>query len=175
MKTVSTKDLCIKALLTALVAVATMVITVPVPATSGYIHLGDSVILIVSVFFGWQYGLVCGAIGSMFADVFMGYTYWAPFTVVIKGLIGLIVGKLSNYRGIEGNFFTARNVFAALVGETWMVFGYLIGGTILKGSFLVALTSVPANALQAIGGFILFIVIGTALNKAKIYRYISVK
>jgi len=175
METVSAKDLCIKGLLTALVAVATMSIAMPIPATSGYIHLGDSVIFIASVFFGWQYGLVAGAVGSMFADIFMGYSHWAPFTLIIKGLMGLIVGKIANYSGAKGNFFSIRNMLGPLLGGLWMVFGYLIGGTILKGSFLVALTSVPANLLQAIGGFILFIVIGTALNKGKIYKYISVK
>jgi len=175
MKNLSTKELCFKGLLIALVAVATMVINVPVAATSGYIHLGDSVILISSIFFGWEYGLIAGGVGSMLADVLSGYAHWAPFTLVIKAIMGLIIGKMANYDGAKGNFFSARNVIAAAAGIIWMVFGYLVCGTILKGSFAVALTSVPSNIVQGVGGFVIYLVIGAALNKAKIYRLLSVK
>lgn len=175
MKNLSAKELCIKGLLIALVAVATMVINVPVAATSGYIHLGDSVILISSIFFGWEYGLIAGGVGSMLADVLGGYAHWAPFTLVIKAIMGLVIGKLANYEGAKGNFFSARNLIAASAGIVWMVFGYLIAGTILKGSFAVALTSVPSNVVQGVGGLVIYLVIGTALNKAKIYKLLSVK
>lgn len=47
-----TKELCIHGLLIALVAVCTMVFQIPVSATQGYVHLGDSMILLVGVFFG---------------------------------------------------------------------------------------------------------------------------
>ena len=60
----TTKQVCINGLFIALVCLSTMVLQVPVPATSGYIHLGDSVILIVSVFFGWKYGMIAGGVGS---------------------------------------------------------------------------------------------------------------
>lgn len=170
-----TRDLCIKALLIALVAVATIVITVPVPATSGYVHLGDSVILIVSVFFGWEYGLIAASLGSAFADVFLGYSYWAPFTLIIKGLMGYAIGKIANYEGEKGNFFSARNIVAALSGITIMIAGYLIGGTILKGSFAVALTSVPSNIVQGVAGFVFYLVVGAAFDRAKIYRYLHIK
>ena len=42
-----TKELCIHGLLIALVAVCTMVFQIPVSATQGYVHLGDSMILLV--------------------------------------------------------------------------------------------------------------------------------
>jgi Predicted membrane protein len=175
MKNLSARELCIKGLLIALVAVSTMVISVPVAATSGYIHLGDSVILISSIFFGWEYGLIAGGVGSMMADLLSGYAHWAPFTLVIKAIMGLIIGKMANYDGVKGNFFSARNVIAALAGIVWMIFGYLVGGTILKGSFAVALTSVPSNIVQGVGGFVIYMVIGAALNKAKIYKLLPVK
>ena len=64
-----TKELCIHGLLIALVAVCTMVFQIPVSATQGYVHLGDSMILLVGVFFGARYGMVAGGIGSALADV----------------------------------------------------------------------------------------------------------
>ena len=63
------KELCIQGLLTALVTVCTMVFQIPVSATQGYIHLGDSMILLTSVFFGWNYGIAAGGIGSALADL----------------------------------------------------------------------------------------------------------
>ena len=46
MKDQNIRALCLKGVFTALVMAATMVIQIPIPATNGYIHLGDSMILI---------------------------------------------------------------------------------------------------------------------------------
>lgn len=161
----STKVLCIKALLISLVCVSTMVLQIPVPATSGYVHLGDSIILISSIFFGWQYGLLAGGIGSAMADLLSGYAHWVPFTLVIKGLMGLLIGKLAENKGEKLNIFSLRNVFAAVSGILCMVFGYFIGGAILKGSFLISLASVPSNLVQGFGGLTIYFVLGYALLK----------
>lgn len=171
----TTKLLCIKALLIALVAVCTMIIQIPVSATQGYIHLGDSIILLASVFFGWKYGMIAGGFGSAMADILSGYAQWAPFTFIIKGIMGLIVGKIAHFEGDSTPFFTIRNVIASLVGIIWMVFGYFIGGAILKSSFATSLLSVPENIVQGIGGMIIYFVIGYAFKKIKIYKYIAIK
>lgn len=169
----TTKDLCIKGLLIALVAVATMAIQIPMPATNGYIHLGDSVILIASIFFGWKYGLLAGGIGSSLTDLLTGYAYWAPYTLIIKGLMGFIAGKTADFTPENPKFFTIRNMAAALTCEIFMVAGYFICGAIIKGSFAAAAASVPGNIIQAASGCIIYFVIGYALNKAKIYKLVK--
>jgi len=170
-----TKELCMKGLLIALVTVSTMVLQIPIAATHGYIHLGDGIILLTSVFFGWKYGMVAGGVGSMLADVLSGYSHWAPFTLIIKALMGFIIGKTADYAKEKNIFFTVRNIVASVLGSIWMVFGYLIGGTILKGSFAVALTSVPENIVQAVGGLVIYLVVGFAFSKVNVCRYISVE
>lgn len=170
-----TKELCMKGLLIALVTVSTMVLQIPVSATQGYIHLGDGIILLTSVFFGWKYGMVAGGVGSMLADVLSGYSHWAPFTLLIKGLMGFIIGKTADYTKEKNVFFTARNIVASVLGSAWMVVGYLLGGTILKGSFVVALTSVPENIVQAVGGLVIYLVVGFAFSKVNVCKYISVE
>ena len=112
----TTKELCIHGLLIALVAVCTMVFQIPVSATQGYIHLGDSMILLVGVFFGARYGMVAGGIGSALADILSGYAHWAPFTLIIKGLMGWLIGKIAGGACDREKFFTARNVAASVVG-----------------------------------------------------------
>lgn len=175
MKKMTTKCLCMNALLIALVCVSTMMLQVPVPATSGYIHLGDSIILISSIFFGWQYGFIAGGVGSAMADMLSGYAHWVPFTFLIKGLMGLLIGKIANYNSGENNLFSIRNISAALAGIIWMVFGYFLGGAVLKGSFMISLTSVPSNIVQGVGGLVIYFVVGYALNKANVFKFISVK
>lgn len=169
----TTKDLCIQALLIALVTVCTMVFQIPVSATQGYIHLGDSMILLIGVFFGARYGMAAGGIGSALADLLSGYAHWMPFTLVIKGLMGWLVGKIAHGAGSREKFFSVRNMAASAVGIIWMVVGYFIGGGILKSSFAVAATSIPENLLQGAAGMVIFFVVGTAFHKADLYRIVS--
>ena len=168
MENTSTRDLVMMGLLAALVTVLTMTIMIPVPATNGYIHLGDSMIFLAAVLFGWRYGLIAGGLGSALADVFLGYTHWAIPTLIIKGLMGLLVGKIANQE--KENLFTIRNILSLVVGALWMVGGYYLAGSLMTGSLLVALESVPANLIQGLGGAIIFIPIGLALKKTSIIK-----
>lgn len=168
-----TKDLCIQALLIALVTVCTMVFQIPVSATQGYIHLGDSMILLIGVFFGARYGMVAGGIGSALADLLSGYAHWVPFTLIIKGLMGWLIGKIAQSAASREKFYTARNLLASIVGIVWMVVGYFIGGGILKSSFAVAATSIPENIVQGVAGMVIFFVVGAAFHKANIYKVVS--
>lgn len=169
----TTKELCVQGLLVALVTVCTMVFQIPVSATNGYVHLGDSMILLVAVFFGARYGAVAGGVGAALADLLSGYAHWAPFTFIIKAVMGWLIGKIANFRGEK--FFTPRMVIASVVGIAWMVFGYYIGSGILQSSFAVALTSIPENLFQGGIGMVIFYVVGAAFYKAKIYRYVTVR
>ncbi|WMI81042.1 ECF transporter S component [Anaerotignum sp. MB30-C6] len=168
----STKEVCIQGLLVALVAVSTMIFQIPVSATQGYIHLGDSMILLISVFFGARYGMVAGGVGSALADILSGYAHWALFTFIIKGIMGYLIGKVASFSEKNEKFITYRNMLASVLGIIWMVFGYFIGGGILKSSFAVAAVSIPENIIQGFSGFAIFVVVGIAFHRAKIYKYV---
>lgn len=158
-----TKELCIKGILIALTLVSTAAFQIPVPATNGYIHLGDGVIFISAIMFGRSYGLTAGGLGSALADILTGYGHWAPFTLVIKGLMGFVPGVISDYKK-TGEFFTLRNALALLSGIIIMVAGYFLSGALLKGSFAVSATSIPSNIVQGIGGAVAYYIIGFALH-----------
>ncbi|MFV0315061.1 MAG: ECF transporter S component [Anaerotignum sp.] len=168
----TTKEVCLQGLLIALVAVSTMMFQIPVSATQGYVHLGDSMILLIAVFFGARYGMVAGGVGSALADILSGYAHWALFTLIIKGIMGFLIGKIASFCAKNEKFFTVRNMLASVVGILWMVFGYFIGGGILKGSFAVSAVSIPENLMQGFSGYIIFIVVGIAFHRAKIYKYV---
>lgn len=117
--------------------------------------------------------MVAGGVGSALADVLSGYAHWAPFTLIIKGLMGYLVGKLSHFSPQDPRFLSVRNVFASIIGIIWMIVGYYFGGAVLQKSFAVALTSIPENIVQGSAGFVIFLIVGYAFYKAKIYKYVS--
>ena len=87
------RKLVLAALLAALVCVATMVVQIPSPM-QGYVNLGDCFVLLSGWLLGPWYGFAAGGIGSMLADLFLGYGHYAPGTFVIKGLVALIAALL---------------------------------------------------------------------------------
>mgnify|MGYP002565466613 CR=1 FL=1 len=75
------RKLVLAALLAALVCVATMVVQIPSPM-QGYVNLGDCFVLLSGWLLGPWYGFAAGGIGSMLADIFLGYGHYAPGTPV---------------------------------------------------------------------------------------------
>ena len=54
-----------------------------------------------------------------------------------------------------------------------MVAGYFVADYIIGGSIAASLAGISANAIQAVFAFIVFVVLGFALYKAKIQNYIE--
>ena len=79
---------------TALTTVATLLLVIPFPATSGYFNLGDSLVMISGLLLGPLGGFVAGGVGSALADM-VGYPHFAPITFIVKGCEGLVVGLFS--------------------------------------------------------------------------------
>ena len=165
MKKIKTKDLTILAMFIALTTVATMLIQIPIPATKGYINIGDTILICAGLLLGKTAGGVVGSIGSALADLLSGYGYYAPITFVVKGIEGFLAGYLK-----EKNInFVVCGLIAGLV----MALGYFIAeGTILY-NFEAAAASLPANIMQGIGGSILASVLYKAIEKTKILERIN--
>lgn len=114
-----TKKIVIKGLLIALVVVATIIIPIPVPFTEGYIHAGDSIIFISGILFGWRFGLVAGGVGSAMADLILGYGHWALPTLIIKGIMGAIIGFLTNDINKE-KYSKYKNIIILSISILWI-------------------------------------------------------
>ncbi|MCY3712843.1 MAG: ECF transporter S component [Gemmatimonadetes bacterium] len=173
MAAVPVRRLTLAALSIALVTLATFVIRIPNPATQGYINLGDGLLFTLALVFGWRIGGLAGGVGSALADALGGYFIWAPWTLVIKGIEGILVGSIAfwgtrggrdSQGGLDdqgglvksdaGGTLGGRHpdriaAFAAvLVGGVWMVTGYYLAGSVLFGG-IAALTEIPGNLVQA--------------------------
>jgi uncharacterized membrane protein len=115
----------------ALVCVVTMVFSIYVPSTRGFFNIGETMVYITALLFGPFVGAFAGGVGSMFADVLLGYYYYAPATLVVKALEGGLVGFLSRKKPLFSKYHTGRE---------WKVFtleiGVLVGALISLIGFL---------------------------------------
>lgn len=166
-----TQKLITAALVTALVTVATMAFQVPVPATKGYINLGDTVIFIAALVLGARYGAVAGGIGSALADLLLGYAVWAPFTLVIKGLEGFLAGYI--YHSLfSGKRSIKTRVIAMVFGGLWMAAGYFGAEVILYG-VPAAFVELPGNLFQAGGSMLLALPVVEVMYKINLFKSLS--
>ncbi|MBQ1371719.1 MAG: ECF transporter S component [Oscillospiraceae bacterium] len=140
------------AVFAALTCAATMMISIPIPATNGYVNTGDCVVLLGAFLLGPYYGAVAAAVGSSLADLLLSYASFAPGTFFIKGLMAvsaaLIYGRLKARTKHSA-------LIASLLAELWMVIGYFIYECTVLGAGIGALGGVPANLIQAVGGTLL--------------------
>lgn len=138
------------AIMTALVAVTTLLIQVPIPATKGYLDFGDIMIFVSALTFGPAIGGFAGGVGSAISDTLSGYPQYAPFTLVIKGAEGLIAGIIAVKLLRESK---GGNVAAVAAGGTVMVVGYFLAEFYPLSLGWAAAAEVPFNILQiAVGG-----------------------
>lgn len=133
----------------ALCCVLTMVPQIPVPATQGYINIGDAAVMLTSLLFGPIVGGIAGGVGSALADIFLGYSIYAPATLIIKGLEGVIVGLIANPKNRIKRIHY-KDVMAVALGGLIMVGGYFFYELIIYG-VAAALTEVVLNGLVQYG------------------------
>ncbi|MHA1724882.1 MAG: ECF transporter S component [Promethearchaeota archaeon] len=116
----------------ALNCILTMIISIPIPATQGFINIGDAGVMITGMLLGPIIGGLAGGIGSALADLLLGYSIYAPATLVIKGLEGFIVGMISHPR-INHSKLKMRDIVGVICGGLVMVFGYFLYEILLFG------------------------------------------
>ncbi|CEO09158.1 ECF transporter S component [Paraclostridium sordellii] len=163
---IRTRDLVETSLLIALVFIATRFINIRLPITSngGLVHLGNTMLFISAIVFGKKKGAFAGAFGMGLFDLLSEWVIWAPFTFVIRGIMGYIIGTIAWSNRKKGNdIFT--NIIAIIVSGVWMIFGYFITELILYGNQIQALASIPGNITQIIIGIVIGVPIAKILKK----------
>lgn len=111
------------ALFTALVALATMAFSVYIPATRGYFNIGEVMVYTTAILLGSKIGAFAGGVGSMLSDILLGYSIFAPATLVIKAIEGGLVGFLTN-RGLK---FGSKNSWKAFTTAIGLIVATIIG------------------------------------------------
>ncbi|MVX67166.1 ECF transporter S component [Clostridium chromiireducens] len=151
----TTKDMVETALLTALVFVATAFINIrlPILASGGLVHLGTVMLFVSAIVFGKEKGAIAGAVGMAIFDLSSGWALWAPFTFVVRGIMGYMVGAITWSKNKEGNNLM-YNIFAIIVSGGWMIVGYYMTEGILYGNWISPVASIPGNVTQIVIGLV---------------------
>jgi uncharacterized membrane protein len=153
-------EIALCGVMAALVCVTTLLIQVPVPPTRGYINVGDAMIMVSALAFGPLVGGFAGGVGSALADIFGGWVHWAPFTLVIKGVEGVLAGLIAG-RGRSKGY---RLLLAWVVGCGEMVLGYFTVEAFLY-DIGPALAELPGNLVQMLAGGVVGIPVSIAIKK----------
>ena len=157
------------AILTAITALFTYAVRIPVAPTRGYLNLGDVAIFFSAFTFGPVTALIAGGVGTAIADIVAGYSQWAPISLVVHGLQGLVIGLVAGIAaaGDETSPSTEviRWIVAAIGGAAVMCGGYLLSGSLMMG-FGAALVELPGNALQNAAGVLGGVPLSLAVRKA---------
>ena len=164
-----TQKIVLSALFAALVCVATMLIKIPSPL-KGYINLGDGIVLLAAWILPLPYGIAAAGLGSALADLFSGYVAYAPATFVIKALMAVMAYFCYKLFAKKLNSTLSR-IFSAILAETVMILGYFLFEGILYG-FVPSLVNIPANAVQAVAGIIIGVILITVFEKQNIIKLI---
>ncbi|WP_066065167.1 ECF transporter S component [Neobacillus soli] len=165
-KTTNTKAIVINALFIALTFVATMFINIrlPIMGNGGLIHLGNVPLFIAALVYGKKTGAIAGAFGMGLFDVVSGWALWSPFTFIIVGTMGFIVGLISEKVPGKRALVNTLAVATALIIK---VVGYYFTEVILYGNWIQPFGSVPGNIMQVvIAGIIVVPLAGRFKKKA---------
>ena len=164
-----TKELVLNGLLISLVFIATRFINIrlPISINGGLIHMGNVMLFMVAIVFGHKRGAASGAFGMAIFDILSGWMAWAPFTFVIRGLMGYVIGKIAYMNGKNGDSFL-QNIVGIFSGGIIMIAGYYITEVVLYGNFIAPFTSVPGNIVQILIGALIGLPFAKALKKTNI-------
>jgi uncharacterized membrane protein len=164
-KSASIQFLTITALFVALTYVFTAFINIrlPIAANGGLVHFGNVPLFIAAIVFGRKTGAIAGGIGMGLFDLLSGWTLWAPFTLVIVGIMGFVVGLITEKPSRQKFKWY---VIAIAIACAIKVVGYYIAEGIIYGNWIAPVSSIPGNLVQiGVAAVIVLAVVGP-LNKA---------
>ena len=147
MKDKTVRKLVFAALFAALVFVGTFYLQAPMPLGFGYVNFGDAFLLLAAWIVGGWYGAAAGGIGAAIADLALGYTVYAPVTLVLKALMALLAAVIAHTAARRGKALGIAGLWLGAVAAELLVGGYYVFEGGLYG-FGAALASVPGNLLQ---------------------------
>lgn len=164
------------ALLTALTTVLTLA-SVRYPTGSGYYNFGDIPIFMSACLLGPISALITGALGAMLGDLILGYTMYAPFTLIIKALEGVIAALIFK---IAAKIFKKQAPQAILfclgsiLGGLEMALGYFLAEGLLlaEDSWSGGILNLPFNILQGVISAVVSVVLLYAFQLKRVFEKI---
>lgn len=170
-KTISIRSIVLVALFAALTFLGTT-IKIPVP-TGGFIHLGNSILLLAVLLIGYKKGALAGGLGFAIFDILNGYVTEAPYFIfesfIVGGAAALMILLFRNKVDSIGKILTVAivtgivKIIMTQLKNTAML---LLAGSNLSLAFTGALTKLPATIVNVISTVIIVTVVYFPLKKA---------
>lgn len=162
----STRQLCVAAVMSAVVFLMTVVPRVPIPL--GYAHLGDAAIFLAVLFVGRREGILAGCIGSALADLVGGFPLWIGPTLIIKFLMAETFWWVLP-DGEEQRIFSFRIAIALVLACLVMTAGYTLAGALLYDSLAAGLASTPGLLMKSAVNILVFYLVASSWKRARFY------
>ena len=117
-------------------------------------------VMLAGLLFGARIGGIAGGVGSAISDVLLGYAYFSPLTLFIKGTEGFLTGLIGNKKRVS------YKVMGVGAGAVAMLVGYFSVETPLYGMGAALAELVTINSLQVSSGAIVSLLLSQAILKA---------
>lgn len=138
--------LCCSAVFAAVICILTF--QFPIPFNKGYINFGDCFVIIAAVCIGPLWGGLAAGLGSGLSDLFLGYTYYAPVTFIVKWLMAIGCYFIFNaILKINKKLRPLSIILSSVTAEIIMILGYFVYEIFIYG-LGVAIADVIGNAIQ---------------------------
>ncbi|MFA6368521.1 MAG: ECF transporter S component [Bacteroidales bacterium] len=163
MDTEKTKEIIIRisftSIMMALIYLSTQFLAIPYP-NGGYYNLSDALIIFTAIYVGPIESIIAGTIACSLADLFGGYGVFVPFTIIAKGLEGLISFLI---------YYLLRNkkhikYIALPIGALFMILTYFIAYIIMFGINYACISSL-FDLIQGFSGVLIAYVLLKALKR----------
>lgn len=126
-----------------------------------YVHLGNIPLFIAAILFGRKVGMIAGGVGMALFDATSPFVAWAPFTLVIVGLMGYVTGLIA-----ERHNRYPWYILAMALAVVIKLIGYYLADGIIVGNWVAPVASIPANFLQVAVGAVVALAILRPLELA---------
>jgi uncharacterized membrane protein len=160
----STKQLVRWSVVIAMTVAVSLFVKIPLPY-GGVFCLIDTGIIFIALLDGGKAGLIVGALSGLLFDLLSGYAHFAPFSLMIHGLEGLVVGYLI-MRIKPKHLYTT--LLAAALATIIVPCGYFGVNTMYYG-IPSAIAGLVADFTQAVLG------VGVGLLLYYLYRKVYLK
>lgn len=139
-----------------------------IPTGAGYIHPGDALALLCAAATGDYLALLAAALGEGLADLAGGFAIYFPATVLLKALMAFPVVLAAR----KGHALRSRATILAVCASPLIELpGYFLADWILARNY--AFPDFAANAVQAIGSILIYVVLAVLLEKSNYQKLLS--
>jgi len=136
-----------------------MIIIANVPSpTGGMTHIGDVIVFLAALLFGYKVGGLVGIIGAVAADLFVGYPRWFV-SILAHGLEGFILGFAKNKP-------LPIQILLCIIGGFLMATTYFLVNVFIKGYPLAIISYIRDLLGQAGVSMVIALIIVGIIRRA---------